>query len=104
VGQDINLMLCWFNEKPLRQGGKYLVRMSTNEAGCIIKTVNYKMNIDSLEHDNKDLDVKMNDIANVTIKTSKPVFYDSYKKNNITGSMIFIEEGTNETIAAGMVI
>jgi sulfate adenylyltransferase subunit 1 len=46
----------------------------------------------------------MNDIANITIKTSKPVFYDSYKKNNNTGSMIFIEEGTNETVAAGMIV
>ena len=45
----------------------------------------------------------MNDIANITIKTSKPVFFDSYKKNNITGSMIFIDEGTNETMAAGMI-
>ncbi len=104
VGQDINLMLCWFNDKPLRQGGKYLVRMSTNETGCIIREVNYKMNINTLEHDTRDLDVKMNDIASVTIKTSKPVFYDSYKKNNITGSMIFIDESTNETVAAGMII
>jgi len=46
----------------------------------------------------------MNDIANITIKTSKPVFFDSYKKNNITGNMIFIDEGTNETVAAGMII
>jgi len=104
IGQEINLMVCWFNGKPLRQGGKYLVRMSTNESGCIIKNVNYKMNINTLEHDDQDHDVNMNDIANVTIKTSKPVFYDSYKKNNITGSMIFIDEGTNETVAAGMII
>jgi sulfate adenylyltransferase subunit 1 len=46
----------------------------------------------------------MNDIANIRIKTSKPVFFDTYKENNITGSMIFIDEGTNETVAAGMIM
>jgi sulfate adenylyltransferase subunit 1 len=45
----------------------------------------------------------MNDIAQISIKTSKPVFFDTYKKNNITGSMILIDEGTNETVAAGMI-
>ena len=52
----------------------------------------------------KILTVNMNDIANISIKTSKPIFFDSYKKNNITGSMIFIDEGTNETVAAGMIV
>jgi len=47
--------------------------------------------------------VRMNDIASISIKTSKPLYYDSYRKNNITGSLIFIEEGTNETVAAGMI-
>jgi sulfate adenylyltransferase subunit 1 len=104
IGQEINLMVCWFNERPLRNGGRYLVRMGSNESGCIIRNVNYKMNISTLEKNTENLDVNMNDIANVSIKTSKPLFYDSYKKNNITGSMIFIDEGTNETVAAGMIV
>ena len=62
------------------------------------------MNINTLEHDFKNLDIKMNDIARITIKTSKPVFFDTYRENNVTGSMIFIDEGTNETVAAGMIV
>jgi sulfate adenylyltransferase subunit 1 len=104
IGQDINLMICWFNERPLKVGGKYLLKMNSNEAGCIIKSVSYRMNINTLENDFENTAVNMNDIANVTIRTSKPVFFDSYRKNNITGSMIFIDEGTNETVAVGMIV
>jgi sulfate adenylyltransferase subunit 1 len=104
VSQDIALMISWFNEKPMRAGGKYLVRMNTNEAACIIKNVSYKMNITSLEKDFKDLEVKMNDIAEITIRTSKPVVFDPYRKNNFTGSLILIDEGTKETAGAGMII
>ena len=104
ISQDINLMICWFNERPLKPGEKYLIRINSNEAGCIIKTVNYRMNIDTLEHDFENLSINMNDIAQITIKTSKPIFFDTYRKNNITGSMIFIDEGTNETMGAGMIV
>jgi len=104
ISQDINLMVCWFNEQPLKNGGRYLVRNNSNEAGCIIKNVNYRLNINTLEKDTDNITVQMNDIADINIKTSKPLFFDSYKKNNITGSMILIDEGTNETVAAGMII
>jgi len=104
ISQEINLMVCWFNEQPLKVGGRYLIRIDSNEAGCIIKSVNYRMNIETLEHDSENLSIKMNDIAHISIKTSKPVFFDTYKKNNITGSMVFIDEGTNETMAAGMIV
>jgi len=57
-----------------------------------------------LEHDYENLDVNMNDLALISIKTSKPVFFDTYKENNITGSLVFIDESTNETVAAGMIV
>ena len=104
ISQDINLMICWFNEKPLKPGGRYLARLNTNEVRCTIKTVNFRMNINTLERDFEIIAINMNDIANISIKTSKPVFFDSYKKNNITGSMILVDEGTNETVAAGMIM
>jgi sulfate adenylyltransferase subunit 1 len=104
ISQDVNLIICWFNERPLKPGGKYLVKINSNEAGCIVKSVNYRMNINNLEKDVENTAINMNDIADITIRTSKPIFFDSYKKNNITGSMIFIDEGTNETVAAGMII
>lgn len=104
ISQDINLMICWFNNRPMKTGGRYIIRINSNEAGCIIKSVKYRMNIETLEHDHMNLEVNMNDIASIGIRTSKPVFFDTYKENNITGSMIFIDEGTNETVAAGMII
>lgn len=104
ISQDINLMVCWFNERPIKVGGRYLIRINSNEAGCIVKSVNYRMNIDTLEQDRENIVINMNDIAHISIKTSKPVFFDPYKKNNITGSMIFVDEGTNETMAAGMIV
>jgi sulfate adenylyltransferase subunit 1 len=104
ISQDINLMICWFNEHPLRIGGKYLIRMNSNETGCMVKAINYRMNINTLENDYENTAVSMNDIANINIRTSKPVFFDSYRNNKITGSMIFIDEGTNETVAAGMIV
>lgn len=104
ISQDINLMICWFNERPMKVGGKYLIRINSNQAGCIIKSVSYRMNINTLEQDIENKTINMNDIAQITIRTSKPVFFDSYHKNNITGSMIFVDEGTNETVAAGMIV
>jgi sulfate adenylyltransferase subunit 1 len=104
VSQDIDLMISWFNEKPLKVGGRYLIRMNTNEAACVVKKVSYRMNINSLEKDFEDLEVQMNDIAEISIKTSRPVSFDPYKKNNFTGSLILIDEGTKETAGAGMII
>jgi len=104
ISQDINLMICWFNERPMKTGVRYMIRINSNESGCIIKSVNYRMNINTLEEDTDNLNVEMNDIASIKIRTSKPVFYDSYRQNNITGSMIFVDECTNETVAAGMII
>jgi sulfate adenylyltransferase subunit 1 len=103
ISQDINLMVCWFNEKPLKTGGRYLARLNTNEVGCVLKTVHYRMNINTLERDFENTEINMNDIANINIRTSSPIFFDTYRKNNITGSLILIDEGTNETVAAGMI-
>jgi sulfate adenylyltransferase subunit 1 len=103
ISQDVNMMVCWFNERPLVSGGRYLVRNYSNEAGCIVKSVEYRMNIETLEKDISDITVKMNDIANIKIRTSKPLFFDKYKENNITGSVILIDEGSNETVGAGMI-
>jgi sulfate adenylyltransferase subunit 1 len=102
-GQDINLMVCWFNEKPLKLRGRYLARNYSNEIACQISDVNYRMNINTLEKETSNPEVKMNDIAHITIKSARPLYYDSYRKNNITGSLIFIDEGTNETVGAGMI-
>lgn len=104
VSQDIELMVCWLNDKPMNLNGKYHIKHTTSDARCMVKEIQYKVNINTLENDSEDKVVKMNDIARIKIRTTKPLFFDSYKVNRITGSLILIDEGTNETVGAGMII
>ena len=104
VGQDLEVMVCWFSNRSLQLNGKYTVIQTTQEVRCVIKQIRYKLDINSLHRNEEDLNIGMNDIARVVIRTTKPLFYDSYRKNRSTGSVIFIDEGTNETIGAGMII
>jgi sulfate adenylyltransferase subunit 1 len=104
VEQDLDMMICWFNERPLVPGGKYALKHTSADVRCMIREVKYKMDISNLEKNQDDLTIKMNDIARISIRTTKPLFVDSYKTNRITGSVIMIDEGTNETVAAGMII
>jgi sulfate adenylyltransferase subunit 1 len=97
-------MVCWFNERPLQLNGRYVVRHYSNELLCAVKAVDFKVNIDTLEKESSDQSVRMNDIAHIRIRCAKPLFYDSYRENNITGSLILIDETTNETVAAGMIL
>ena len=104
IGQDIELMICWLNERPLALGGKYAIRHTTKDARCIIKNVLYKVNINNLHKIEDDLNIGLNEIGRIVIRTTQPFFYDSYKKNRGTGSIILIDEATNETVGAGMII
>ncbi len=104
VTQDIDLMICWFNEVPLQLHGKYTIMHTTQEARCVIKDIRYKLNINTLHRDEEDKNVCINDIARVVIRTTKPLFIDAYRKNRTTGSIILIDEQTNETVGVGMVI
>lgn len=74
--QDITMMFCWLNEKALVPGGKYTIRHTTNEARCIIKSVDYKMDINSLEKNTTDKSVGLNEIGRMTLRTTKPLSYN----------------------------
>lgn len=103
VEQNLDLMVCWFDHtKPLQPRGKYILRHTTQEVKCIITEVNYKLDINSLHRNLEDKEIRSNDIARIRIRTTKPLFFDAYKQNRITGSVILIDEGTNNTVAAGM--
>ncbi|MDF2457185.1 MAG: cysN [Cytophagaceae bacterium] len=102
--QDVELMICWLNEKKLVPNGKYVIRHTTKEARCIVKEVRYKMNINTLHRVEDDTTIGLNDIGRILIRTTAPLFYDSYTKNRFTGSVILIDEFTNETVGAGMII
>ncbi len=102
-GQEIEADICWFNNRPLQLRGKYIIRHTCSEARCIISSVDYKLNVNTMERDTADKEIRMNDIARISFKSTEPLFYDDYSVNNSTGSIILIEEGTNETVAAGMI-
>ena len=104
TGQDIELMVCWLNEKQIVQGGKYAIRHTTKDARCIVKDIRYKVDINTLHKIEDDLTLGLNEIGRILIRTTQPFFYDSYKINRGTGSVILIDENTNETVGAGMII
>ena len=103
VGQDLNVLLCWMATKPPRPGAKYYLKSTTNEVMAIIKEVTYKININTMEKLDEDISIKMNDMAMVKMRTTRPLVYDEYRKNRITGSLILIDDTTNETVAAGTI-
>jgi len=103
VGQDIELMMCWLNDKPMQVGNKYYLRHTTTGMRCVVKEIVYKVDINTLEELPGGNNLQMNEIAKIRIRTSQPLVYDSYDKNRTTGSLILIDEGTNETVGAGMI-
>ena len=103
--QDIDAMVCWFSSnKPLAGRGKYILRHTTKEVKAIVTEVCYKMNINTLRKIEDDLTLNLNDIGRIKVRTSAPLIADSYKSNRITGSFVLIDELTNATLAAGMII
>jgi sulfate adenylyltransferase subunit 1 len=102
--QDIDLMLCWMNQRPINLNSKFYVRHTTKDVKGVLKEIQYKLDISTLHRLENVEQLGMNDIARVKIRTAQPLFVDSYRKNRITGSVILVDEGTNETVAAGMIV
>jgi len=104
ASQDIEVMLCWLNNSPAKPRAKYTIKHTSNDQKAMIKEVVYKIDINTLARINDDAELKMNDISKVKIRTTKPLMIDSYKENRTTGSIILVDDTTNETVAAGMVV
>ena len=102
--QDVDLMICWMNEKKLVLNGKYSIKHTSKDARCIVKEIKYKMDINNLHRLENDKEIGLNDIARISIRTTSPLFIDEYKRNRNTGSLILIDEATNETVGAGMIL
>jgi sulfate adenylyltransferase subunit 1 len=103
MSQDLDIMICWMNPRPMQINGKYALKHTTRDARCVIREVHYKVNVNTLEKIEDDKEVRMNDIAMVSIRTTKPLFFDSYSRNRRTGALVLIDEGTNETVGVGMI-
>ena len=102
-GQDIDAMLCWFSDKKMILRGKYSLRHTTKEVKAIVSDLQYKININTLRKIEDDKEFGMNEIGRVSIRTSSPIYFDSYENNRTTGSFILVDDMTNETVAAGMI-
>ena len=104
VSQDLEAMVCWFGEKKLQPGGRYLLRQTTREVRCLVKEVRYKVNIETLHRCENDREIGMNDIGRLRLRATAPLCFDGYKRNRATGSLILVDEFTDRTVAAGMIL
>jgi len=103
ISQDLIITLCWMSNKPLKLGVKYSLMHTSKEVKCIVKEIFYKVNVNTTEPITDDIEIGLNSISKVSIKTTKPLIFDPYKQNRITGSLILIDDATNETVGVGMI-
>lgn len=102
--QEFDAMLCWFNNSPARARAKYTIMHAANEQKAIIKDVLYKIDINTYAREEENKELEMNDIARISIRTTRPLMIDEYRDNRVTGSFILIDDATHETVAAGMIV
>ncbi len=104
VSQDIEAMICWFSAKPMANRAKLVVRHTTQETKAVIQEVKYHVDINTLHKIENVETFNMNDIGRISMRTAVPLIHDAYRRNRTTGSFILIDPGTNETVAAGMIV
>jgi sulfate adenylyltransferase subunit 1 len=104
ISQDIDVMMCWMNHKPMQAGTKYYLKHTTKDVRCMVKEITYKVDVNTLARVADGQELKMNEIARVQLRTTKPLFFDSYRRNRSTGSLILIDEGTYNTVGVGMIV
>lgn len=103
VELDVTLDVCWLNQTPAQICKKYIIRQATFETQGIIRSINFRRNINTLEKEQNVSELAMNDIAEIAIHTAQPLVFDAYAENKVTGSLIIIDPDTNETVGAGMI-
>ena len=105
VGQDIDAMICWMSEsRPLRAGDRLTIKHTTQTARTIVREVAYELDVNTLHRHEGNHELSLNELGRVTLRTTSPLFYDEYRRNRTTGSFILIDEATNATVGAGMIL
>ena len=104
VTQDIEATVCWMIDRPLAPGSKYTLKHTTRSVRALVKDIRYRLNVNTIHREDGITSLGLNDIGRVTLRTTSPVMVDPYRRNRTTGSFILIEEGTNTTAGAGMVL
>jgi bifunctional enzyme CysN/CysC len=103
VARELDAMVCWMGEEPLRPGQRYAVRHTTRDARVIVDALECRIDVDTLRHDQAE-QLELNEIGRVRLRASAPLMVDRYRRNRTTGSFIIIDEATNDTVGAGMVV
>jgi len=103
VSQDVDIMLCWMHEQPMQIGRKYGLKHTTRNTRCLVRQLQFRVDIETLERDAEAQTLGLNEIGRVSVMTMTPLMYDAYSRNRYTGSLILIDEATNETVGAGLI-
>jgi bifunctional enzyme CysN/CysC len=104
VTQDVDAMVCWMHEQHLKVRGKYVIKHTTREARALVQDLHYRLDVNTLHRDETAETLGLNEIGRVTLRTTLPLFVDEYRRNRSTGSFILVDEATNATVAAGMIL
>jgi bifunctional enzyme CysN/CysC len=104
VGQDLDAMICWMSERPLAAKGRYALKHTTRWTRAIVGELLYKLDVNTGHRVQDAAELALNDLGRIRLRTTTPVIYDSYARNRTTGSFILVDETTNETVAAGMLV
>ena len=105
VGQDIEAMVCWMSESMwLREGAKLAIKHTTRWARALVKDLQYQLDVNTLHRNEDAVGLSLNEIGRVTLRTTQPLFYDEYRRNRATGSFILVDETSNTTVGAGMLL
>ncbi len=99
---DVRAKICWMHQRPLQQGKKYLLKHATSTVQASVTSLESRLNINNFESEPDPRELAMNDVGEIRLRTSRPLVYDGYATNRLTGAFILIEQGTNATVAAGM--
>src|SRR3712207_4740861 len=104
VGQDVEAMICWLTDTPLRVRGRYAIKHTTREARALVSDLQYRLDVNTLHRDESAETLGLNEIGRVRLRTTAPLFYDEYRRNRATGSFILVDEATHATVAGGMIL
>ena len=104
VGQDLDAMVCWMTDRPLKHRGRYALKHTTRWVRAMVTELQYRLDVNTLHREEGPGELGLNDIGRIRLRTTAPIFYDEYRRNRATGSFILVDESTNETVGAGMLL
>ncbi|HEY8544117.1 MAG TPA: GTP-binding protein [Acidimicrobiales bacterium] len=105
VGQDLEAMVCWLTaDSALRPGAKLAIKHTTRWGRALVKDLQYRLDVNTLHRDEAAPALELNEIGRVRLRTTVPLFFDEYRRNRTTGSFILVDETTNNTVGAGMIL